>query len=706
MKISENLQKKEKVLFLNQERKGDQLYLNERCIFIIKTLLENRNINIIDLAEKFSISERSIRYDIDNIDFIFKAENIKLLKKDKNGVFALESNDKKEIERIIQTYSVLSSEERIAYLKIKLLTENIINLTLEAKNLEVSRSTLKIDYNILKNYLENTGIKIITLSNKGLSILGREEDIRKTFIKCFMNLLSKKISLKSTLKNLINDLYEKADIEKVKTFINKIQTDFNKKVSDSGYNALLSYLIIMKSRYEFRENIDQNISNEIFLKKTLEYKTINSNKEYLGKDILEYDLLNITDIFLGSHSYNEETSFYENWIDIEIFVKKIIDDINKKLDVDISRDKLLLEGLLVHIKPTIYRIKNKISLENDIYDELMEIEKNLFLKVKDSIKILEEFLDTEIPNQEIAFLVIHFKAAIDRGKQEQGRRKNILFICKMGYITSKILAEKIADNYEINIVDTIPYYLLEDYDYKNIDLIISTVEINKKTSKPYIVITPLLEESDLKKLQSQGIVKKKNKIMLSSLLEITEKYIRNGSQNKMIEDLVSTFGDIIHDDREFKNLELLDILKEDRIGLKKKFTDWKECIKECGWLLEKSGCISNEYTLNVIEAVESYGSYMVITPKVILPHAKNDRGVFKTSLCLISLKKEIIFPSEKKIELVIFFSSRDKIEHLSAMRTLVELLSEYNFKEKIKEFKTKKEVIEYIENYKKGDIYV
>lgn len=630
MKISENLQKKEKVLSLRQER-GDQLYLNERCISIIKILLENGNINIIDLAEKFEISGRSIRYDIDNIDFIFTAENIKLLKKDKNGIFTLETNDKKEIERIIQTYSVLSSEERIIYLMVKLLTENIINLTLEAKNLEVSRSTLKTDYNILKNYLENAGIKIITLSNKGLSILGREEDIRKIFIKCFMNLLSQKMALKSTLKNLINDLYEKVDIEKVKIFINKIQTDFNKKVSDSGYNAMLSYLIIMKSRYDFRENIDQNVSNEIFLKKTLEYKTINSNKEYLGNNVLEYDLLNITDIFLGSHSYNEETSFYENWIDIEILVKKIIDDINKKLDVDISKDKLLLEGLLVHIKPTIYRIKNKISLENDIYDELMEIEKELFEKVKDSIKILEEFLDVEIPNQEIAFLVIHFKAAIDRGKQEQGRRKNILFVCKMGYITSKILAEKIADNYEINIVDTIPYYLLDDYNYKNIDLVISTVDINKKIPRSHIVINPLLEEGDLKKLEKQGIRKKKNKIMLSTLLEVTEKYIRNGSQNKLIEDLVNTFGDIIQDDREFKNLELLDILKEDRIGLKKEFTDWKECIKECGWLLEKSGCISNEYTLNVIEAVESYGSYMVITPKVILPHAKNDRGVFKIS---------------------------------------------------------------------------
>lgn len=490
--------------------------------------------SIDDLANKFEISERTIRYDLDNINFIFEVEKIKLLKKDKNGIFKLEENNKKIIEEIIESYSILSSEERIIYLMIKLLTKNIINLTLEAKNLEVSRSTLKNDYNFLKEYLENAGIKIITLSNKGLSILGKEESIRKVFIKYFMNILSEKKVLKSTLKDLVNEIYKDADIENMKLFINKIQTDFNKKVSDSGYNAMLSYLIIMKARYEFKENIDENISNEKFLKETLEYKTINANKNYLGKEILEYDLLNITDIFLGSHSYNEETSFYENWIDIEILVKKIIDDVNKNIDVDISKDKLLLEGLLVHIKPTIYRIKNKISLENDIYDELVESEECLFKIVKNAIKILEEFLDVEISNQETAFLVIQFKAAIERKMQEQGRRKNILFVCKMGYITSKILAEKIADSYEINIMDTIPYYLLEEYDYKNIDLVISTVEINEKIPKLYIVINPILETSDLRKIENQGIIKKKNKIMLSNLLEVTKKYTKNESEEKLV----------------------------------------------------------------------------------------------------------------------------------------------------------------------------
>lgn len=683
------------------------MYLNERCISIIKILLSDKNIKIEDLALRFKVSERSIRYDLDNIDFIFKAEKINLLEKDKFRNFQLKEYDKNNIEKIIQLYSVLSSEERTIYLLLKLITENILNLTLEAKKLGVSRSTLKNDYSVLEKRLKEIDIRIINLSNKGLSILGKEENIRRIFIKYFMDILSKKLIIKSTFKELINDIYKKVDIEKMKSFINKIQTEFNKKVSDNGYNAMLSYLIIMKLRYKFKENIDNTISNEEFLKKTLEYKIINLNKEYLGKEILEYDLLNITDIFLGSHSYNEETSFYENWIDIEILIKKIIDDVNKNLSVDISKDKLLLEGLLVHIKPTIYRIKNKMLLENDIYDELIETEKDLFYIVKKSIKCLEEFLEMEIPEQEIAFLVIHFKASIDRSIKEKGKIKNVVFVCKMGYITSKILAGKVAELFEVNIIDTIPYYFLEDYDYKNVDLIISTVDINNNTlSVPYSVINPLLEYEDIKKLENIGLCKKKNKIMLSSLLEITKKYTKNDLQEKLIKDLINNFGGIIQDDRELKSLELLDILKIERICLNKEFNNWKECINECGKILEKEKCISNKYTENVINAIGSYGSYMVVTPGVIFPHAKNDEGVFKTGICLMSLNKEIKFPNNKSVSLIIFFSSKDKSEHLLAMKTLVELLSDYNFKEKIKEFSVEKEVIEYIENYKKGDVYV
>lgn len=79
-----------------------------------------------------------------------------------------------------------------------------------------------------------------------------------------------------------------------------------------------------------------------------------------------------TEYVLGSHSYNFSYSYYENWFQLEILVNKLIIGVNSLIDIDILGDKILLEGLLNHLKPAIYRIKQGIKLENSIFEEVYE----------------------------------------------------------------------------------------------------------------------------------------------------------------------------------------------------------------------------------------------------------------------------------------------------------------------------------------------
>ncbi len=54
--------------------------LNERCISIIKYFSENKeNITLKILSDHFGISERSIRYDIDNINYFVTTQPCKKL---------------------------------------------------------------------------------------------------------------------------------------------------------------------------------------------------------------------------------------------------------------------------------------------------------------------------------------------------------------------------------------------------------------------------------------------------------------------------------------------------------------------------------------------------------------------------------------------------------------------------------------------------
>ena len=186
----------------------------------------------------------------------------------------------------------------------------------------------------------------------------------------------------------------------------------NKIISDEAYNIIAIYLIIAIIRIK-QGKILEKIANKQFLKETDEYNTILKAKSILESsyDIVleENEILQITDYFLGSHTYNFEKSYYNNWIEIDILVKKFINNFNKKIDVDISKDKLLLEGILNHIKPTIYRLQNKIRLENSIFLEVLNSYPNIFYNTKNSLKDIEKYLGIEFSNDEVAFLAIYLK---------------------------------------------------------------------------------------------------------------------------------------------------------------------------------------------------------------------------------------------------------------------------------------------------------
>lgn len=47
--------------------------LNKRCITIIETLMENKVLTVNEISKNLGVSERTIRYDVDKINF-FKTE--------------------------------------------------------------------------------------------------------------------------------------------------------------------------------------------------------------------------------------------------------------------------------------------------------------------------------------------------------------------------------------------------------------------------------------------------------------------------------------------------------------------------------------------------------------------------------------------------------------------------------------------------------
>ncbi len=654
--------------------------LGSKSIIILQILYNtDEEKNLKELAEILNFSERSLRYEIEKI---FETLDVKELGLELSKGSLKIGNKKKLLEILEKNYksSNFSSEEREIYITLKILFERIINQVHLAEELDVSRSTIKLHLKKIEEILKEYNLKLEISHKKGLEIIGEEEKIRL----CALKLIRKINHSKNELFKKVMRNYFDLNEEGIVIFINYCQKIMNKIISDEAFEIIKKYLkislLMVKKGYELKK-----IKNEKFLEETLEYKAVEKGKALLEAnyeiEMGKVEYLKIADYFLGSHNYNLECSYFENWVEIELLIKKMIYNFNKRIDIDISNDEVLLDGLINHIKPTIYRIKNGIELENTIYEEVVEIYPHLFEITKEILEELEEFIQNKFSKDEIAFIVIHFRAAIDRNKVRSKEKKNILVICGWGYGTSKLLAQQLKDIYSVNIIDILPYhqYKKKKY-YKDIDLVVSTVELKELDEGiPVIKVNPILTNEDLQKLNKQDLQKSSKKVLFSEVLEAVKKVTTNLDEKMLLKELNGVLGNILVDDISQKKITIFDMLDKNLILDGIEVNNWEEAVRKAGENLVKYGYSTEKYVDNMVESIKKYGSYAIILPGIAFPHAKSEGEVVKTAFSIVRLKKEVLFPGDIPVKMIVAFSSIDNKEHLDAFIEIVEMMEKKDF---------------------------
>lgn len=698
--------------------------LNQRCVNIIKYFSDHKeNVSLKDLSDYFEVSERSIRYDIDNINYFLAKKGLSQIEKVAKGYFEL-AESSENLEKIAEilnlSFYTFSKHERKEYIKaLVLFSTDVIKLHEIGEALSVSLSTVKLDLKEIKIFLNESKLNLKYLSKIGLILSGDEETIRKAQLKFIMEYLEiardnlvNKLKKDETLgykliRNELKFYFEDFPIRDIRIFIKRIENELKTVISDEAYKVLQFYLMIALTRLKNNNLINEREENQKFLKSTEEYAVLSKELMHFEDNfeikINESEVLLLTELFLGSHSYNFNTSFYENWIEIEISINEIIKEVGKQIEVDLSSDKILFDGLLNHLKPSIYRIRNDIVLENEISTEVEELYSDLFEVVQDVCdRKLRAYINKDIPHEEIAFLTIHFKTALDRKINNQKETKNVMIVCGFGYGSSKLLAQKLSERYDVNVLATLPYHkFLEIENYDDIDLIISTLDVDDNIEYPFpiVKVNPIFSKNDRKKLEEYGLTEVRKKISLVKLINKIKENAEVEDEFALGESLKEFLEGKVFDDRDRvgkKNLETF--LTEEKIKLNCDADSWEDAIKIAGNILLKNNSIEASYVSEMIDSVRKNGSYMVIAGKIALPHARTSESILKTDMSLVSLAKAVVFPGNKEVKIILPFGSIDQSEHVEALGQLVTLVEDYDFVEFVQKAKSPQEIIEYIKS--------
>lgn len=681
-------------------------------IQLLKEISLNKK-NLDDLANIMELSERSVRYKIKNLNEYFKDEQLQIKINLKNKIVELIGDlkllEKKQDFSKFNSY-IYSQEERIEIL-INLLLFNKKKFQVEEYQdlVDISESTFKKDWKLLREKFEKLNIKII--NRKYFTILeANEEKIRTNMLKNIIKYRNSNLSILTNkiIIKIIEEYFSDINFDELDILLKKISKDLQIIPSDDAFDIIKYTLAMALERGKNSPLKKEGIKNIQFLKNTEEYNIIKKIlEEFLKKyEIKEFEaeILNLTEYFLGSHSYNIKYSFYENWIHIETMVYKLIKKVADDIGVDFIKDTELFEGILNHIKPMIYRIRKGIKLENSIAKEIREESPEIFYILQKNISILEKFIKCKVDEDELAYLCVFFKLAIK--KYEFYKIPRVMIVCNFGYGISKILEARLKEKFNIVIVKTIPLYELNDNLIKKekIDLVISTTQLkNIKISTPLISINPLLETQDIKNLKNIGIKELQIDDYYKNIIGIIKENCIIKNEDKLQEELNLIFNKKFIKKFEDKTLKILfsDFISEKNIRVVKKVKSFEEAIELSGNILLEKGSIKKEYIDSCLKAFKEQGLYMIIGANTILPHSDNFKNVMRTDYSFLKLIEplEIIQEEEKlKIENIILLASSDGKEHRESLLDLKFLIDKKKIENTIRECKNKKEILKKIKN--------
>lgn len=142
---------------------------------------------------------------------------------------------------------------------------------------------------------------------------------------------------------------------------------------------------------------------------------------------------------------------------------------------------------------------------------------------------------------------------------------------------------------------------------------------------------------------------------------------------------------------------MLEKILKGRVGVIDKVKDWEEAIKIASKPLIDDMSITSKYVDAMINNIKKYGTYIIVAPKVAMPHSRPEDGVNKNALALLKINEGVIFDEEEeKINLIFILGAVDNSSHIETLTELMNILDDEEKIEKLIKAKSINEIMESI----------
>jgi mannitol operon transcriptional antiterminator len=532
----------------------DEMFITSREKSIIDLIIRTSGKHTVStLSDYLHVSGRTIQRNLKSVEKILKEHDLELKRTTNEGLFIEGRNE--QIFRLVQKLTDIvptdeTPEERKMRLLVALLHEGpYFKKQVLANQLGISTATLTVYLDELAVWLSKFSVNLTRKRGVGVELAATEADKRHALAAFFLvhfyedimeslYFIQKGQQLNELVLGYFSPEYLLLADQIANPILNKEQT----KLTDSDYTGLVVHICLTIQRIQSGFTLEENQLSET--ENTSEYQLMNmiceELRQTLSVPISSGDVHFLSMVLKGSKVQAADSIDYESIL-LGQNIKRVILDVSSKLNEDLSDDFSLYQGLLAHMEPSLFRLKQRMELFNPLTEEIKKKYPVLFLAVKNSLE--KQFNDIHFPEDEVAFIVLHFGSALVMNEEKV--RINAVVVCPTGIGTSKMLASRIQK--EIAEITSVEILSLKDFQSaktKEFDIVISTVRL-PFSDIDYILVNPLLSETDIEIIRNY---------LQSNLEKLTrnQKYLKSSIQDSdareierpKIRDLLSEMKDI------------------------------------------------------------------------------------------------------------------------------------------------------------------
>ncbi|WP_131079556.1 BglG family transcription antiterminator [Klebsiella pneumoniae] len=448
------------------------------------TLLRNETLPQDELAQRLSVSTRTVRADITALNTLLAQYGAQFILNRGSG-YQLKIDNPTSFQALEETapkaqHVPRTAQDRITFLLVRFLT-SAFSIKLEdlADEWFVSRATLQNDMVEVRERFQRYQLTLETRPRHGMKLFGSE------------------VSIRACLTDLLWELTQQGDIA----------PPIGAEAFAAEVPALLEPVLQETlTRHHIRlTDAARELTGEL---QRLAGKPLSpAEEEWLCVHIAARQVQDV----------DPETISAD---DDEALVNYILRYINSQYNYNLLDDAQLHADLLTHIKTMITRVRYQIMIPNPLLDNIKQHYPMAWDMTLAAVSSWGKYTPYTISENEIGFLVLHIGVGLERhyniGYQ---RQPQVLLVCDTSNAMVRMIEAILQRKYpQLEIAATISQREYEQRDAIEADFVISTVRIGEK-DKPVVTIAPFPTDYQLDQIGKLVLVDRTRPWMLNKYFD-------------------------------------------------------------------------------------------------------------------------------------------------------------------------------------------